>query len=198
MEIKDFKEITEKHAESCQKLIKQKGNCAGITCEYCPFYFGNTVNGRGCYEYTDQEYNPETEEDKILAKNSLEFIELYNNKDIKADEKRNSIILDMNIFTMEFGKMKASTDKHFQKVYEEFNELNDANNDYAYDKTETDIHPVEKEEDRKKLCDEALDMIQASISFVSHLIEKNLMTVEDIEAWKDKLEKRKEKYLVEK
>lgn len=110
----------------------------------------------------------------------------------------NKTKLDLSIFTMEFGKMKVSTNKHFQKVYEEFNELNDANNDYAYDKTETDIHPAEKEEDRKKLCDEALDMIQASISFVSHLIEKNLMTNNDIEAWKDKLEKRKEKYLVEK
>ena len=86
MEIKDFKEMTEKHVENCHKLIKQKGNCAGITCEYCPFYFGNTVNGRGCYEYADQEYNPETEEDKILVKNSLEFIELYSNKNIKVDE----------------------------------------------------------------------------------------------------------------
>lgn len=56
---------------------------------------------------------------------------------------------DMNIFTMEFGKMKISTDKHFQKVYEEFNELNNANNDYAYGKIETDIHPAEKEEDKK-------------------------------------------------
>lgn len=103
--------------------------------------------------------------------------------------------LDMNIFTMEFGKMKVPTDKHFNKVYEEFYELNNANNNYAYGKIETDIHPAEKEEDRKKLCDEALDMIQAAISFASHLIEEGIMTNEDIEAWKEKLEKRKEKYL---
>ncbi len=194
MEIKDFKEITEKHAESCQKLIKQKGNCAGITCEYCPFYFGNTVNGRGCYEYTDQEYNPETEEDKILAKNSLEFIELYNNKDIKADEKRNSIILDMNIFTMEFGKMKVSTDKHLRKVKEEFEELREAHGNYAsssfWNLREEDIEGT-----KYLLCSEALDMIQVSISFTSHLIEEGLMTNGDIEAWKVKLEDRKKKYL---
>ena len=107
----------------------------------------------------------------------------------------NKANLYMNIFTMDFGKMKVPTDKHFQKVYEEFNELNDANNDYAYDKTETDIHPAEKEEDRKLLCSEALDMIQASISFVSHLIEEGIMTNEDIEAWKVKLDDRKKKYL---
>ena len=107
----------------------------------------------------------------------------------------NKTNLDMNIFTMEFGKMKISTDKHFQKVYEEFNELNNANNDYAYGKIETDIHPAEKEEDRKNLSNEALDMVQASISFVSHLIEEGIMTNEDIEAWKTKLEDRKKKYL---
>ena len=194
MEIKDFKEITEKHAESCQKLIKQKGNCAGITCEYCPFYFGNTVNGRGCYEYTDQEYNPETEEDKILAKNSLEFIELYNNKDIKADEKRNSIILDMNIYTMEFGKMEVPTDEHLKKVKEEFEELREAYGNYAsssfWNLREEDIEGT-----KYLLCSEALDMIQASISFVSHLIEEGIMTNNDIEAWKIKLEDRKKKYL---
>ncbi|MEQ3307275.1 hypothetical protein AAA294_07240 [Fusobacterium varium] len=87
MEIKDFKEMTKKHAESCQKLIKQNGSCTGVICEHCPFYFENTVNGVGCYEYTDQEYNPETEKDKILIKNSLKFIELYNSKNIKVDEK---------------------------------------------------------------------------------------------------------------
>ncbi|WP_338948827.1 hypothetical protein [Fusobacterium varium] len=107
----------------------------------------------------------------------------------------NKTKLDLSIFTIEFGKMKVSTDKHFQKVYEEFNELNNANNDYAYDKIETDIHPAEKEEDRKNLCYEALDMIQASISFTSHLIEEHILTDEDIEAWKKKLEQRKEKYI---
>lgn len=63
----------------------------------------------------------------------------------------NKTKLDLSMFTMEFGKMKVPTDKHFQKVYEEFNELNNANNDYTYGKIETDIHPAEKEEDRKKI-----------------------------------------------
>lgn len=102
--------------------------------------------------------------------------------------------LDLNIFTMEFGKMKASTDKHFNKVYEEFYELVAALGDYAHDKIEP-VHPAEEEEDRKKLCDEIFDMIQASISFVQHLIEEGIMTDEDVEAWKEKLEDRKKKYL---
>ena len=87
MEIKDFKEMTEKHIESCQKLIKQNGSCAGVICEHCPFYFENTVNGTGCYEYADQHYNPAIEKDELLTKNAKEFIELYNNRNIKVDEK---------------------------------------------------------------------------------------------------------------
>lgn len=106
----------------------------------------------------------------------------------------NKANLDMNIFSTEFGKMKVSTDKHFNKVYEEFYELVAALDEYARDKIEP-VHPAEEEEDRKKLCDEALDMVQASISFVSHLIEEGIMTNEDIKAWKIKLEDRKKKYL---
>lgn len=35
----------------------------------------------------------------------------------------NKANLDMNMFTMEFGKMAVSTDDHFDKVEEEFMEL---------------------------------------------------------------------------
>ena len=184
MEIKNFKEMTEKHVEICKKIIEKEGFCYHITCSECPFFFENYFkfeNKHLCGKGS-----------KILVKSAKEFIELYNNKDIKADEKRNSIILDINIFTMEFGKMKASTDKHFQKVYEEFNELNDAFEIYDYKEAEG---YTTNEEDRKNLSNEALDMVQASISFVSHLIEEGIMTNEDIEAWKEKLEDRKKKYL---
>lgn len=87
MEIKDFKEITEKHAESCQKLIKQNGSCAGVICEYCPFYFKNTVNGEGCYQYTDHTSEALTESDKKLEINAMKFITIYNEKTVKLDEK---------------------------------------------------------------------------------------------------------------
>lgn len=90
--------------------------------------------------------------------------------------------------------MKVPTDKHFNKVYEEFYELVAALGDYAHDKIEA-VHPAEEEEDRENLCFEALDMIQSSISFAQHLIEEDIMTNEDIEAWKIKLEDRKKKYL---
>lgn len=87
MEIKDFKKITEKHAESCQKLIKQNGSCASIICEYCPFYFENTVNGEGCYQYTDHTSETLTENDKKLEINAMKFITIYNEKTVKLDEK---------------------------------------------------------------------------------------------------------------
>lgn len=104
----------------------------------------------------------------------------------------NKAKLDMSIFTMEFGKMDVSTGEHFDKVYEEYNELDEAFEIYDYKEAEG---YSANEEDRKKLCDEALDMIQASISFVSHLIEEGIMIDEDIKAWKIKLEQRKEKYI---
>lgn len=104
----------------------------------------------------------------------------------------NKANLDMNIFTTEFGKMDVSTGEHFDKVYEEYNELDEAFEIYDYKEAEG---YSANEEDRKLLCSEALDMIQASISFAQHLIEVGIMTNEDVEAWKVKLENRKKKYL---
>lgn len=106
----------------------------------------------------------------------------------------NKVKLDMNMFTMDFGKMDVSMGEHLKKVKEEFEELREAHGNYAsssfWNLREEDIEGT-----KYLLCSEALDMIQASISFVSHLIEKGLMTNEDIEAWKIKLEDRKKKYL---
>lgn len=104
----------------------------------------------------------------------------------------NKANLDMNIFTTDFGKIVVSTGEHFDKVYEEYNELDEAFDIYDYKEAEG---YTTNEEDRKNLSNEALDMVQASISFVSHLIEEGIMTNEDIEAWKTKLEDRKKKYL---
>lgn len=106
----------------------------------------------------------------------------------------NKANLDMNIFTMEFGKMEVPTDEHLKKVKEEFEELREAHGNYAsssfWNLREEDIEGT-----KYLLCSEALDMIQVSISFTSHLIEEGIMTNEDIEAWKEKLEDRKKKYL---
>lgn len=104
----------------------------------------------------------------------------------------NKTNLDMNMFTIEFGKMDVPTDEHFDKVYEEYNELDEAFEIYDYKEAEG---YTTNEEDRKNLSNEALDMIQASISFAQHLIEERIMTDEDIKAWKIKLEDRKKKYL---
>lgn len=104
----------------------------------------------------------------------------------------NKANLDMNIFTTDFGKMVVSTGEHFDKVYEEYNELDEAFDIYDYKEAEG---YTTNEEDRKNLSNGALDMVQASISFAQHLIEESIMTDEDIEAWKVKLEDRKKKYL---
>ena len=106
----------------------------------------------------------------------------------------NKANLDMNIFTMDFGKMKVPTDEHLKKVKEEFEELREAHGNYA-SSSFWNLNKEDIEGTKYLLCSEALDMIQASISFVSHLIEEGIMTNEDIEAWKIKLEDRKKKYL---
>lgn len=183
MEIKDFKEMTENHVEICKKIIEKEGLCYTITCSECPFFFENY------FKFEDEQLCERRSE--ILVKSAKEFIELYNNKDIKVNEKRNRINLDMNMFTMEFGKMIVPTDEHFNKVKEEYYELYNIYEDYKYEK----LCLLDTEYYRKEFCLEALDMVQAAISFVQHLIEEGIMTNEDIEAWKDKLEKRKEKYL---
>lgn len=106
----------------------------------------------------------------------------------------NEANLDMNIFTIEFGKMEGPTYEHFKKVKEEFEELREAHGNYA-SSSFWNLNKEDIEGTKYLLCSEALDMIQASISFVSHLIEEGIMTNEDIEAWKIKLEDRKKKYL---
>lgn len=103
----------------------------------------------------------------------------------------NKANLDMNMFTMEFGKMTVPTDEHLNKVEEEYYELCNAYEDYEYEK----LYLLDIEDYRKEFCLEALDMVQAAISFTSHLIEEHILTDEDIEAWKKKLEQRKEKYI---
>lgn len=184
MEIKDFKEMTENHIEICKTIIREDGCCELIACFECPFYCENSLEFEGCHQYG--------ENNESFVKSAKEFIELYNNEDIKVNEEKNNIKLDLNIFTMDFGKMDVSTGEHFDKVYEEYNELDEAFEIYDY--KEAEGYSV-NEEDRKNLSNEALDMVQASISFVSHLIEEGIMTNEDIEAWKTKLEDRKKKYL---
>lgn len=106
----------------------------------------------------------------------------------------NKAKLDLSIFTMEFGKMDVSTDEHLKKVKEEFEELREAYGNYA-SSSFWNLNKEDIEGTKYLLCSEALDMIQVAISFVSHLIENDIMSNEDIEAWKEKLEKRKEKYL---
>lgn len=106
----------------------------------------------------------------------------------------NKANLDMNIFTMDFGKMKVPTDKHLRKVKEEFEELREAHGNYI-SSSFWNLNKEDIEGTKYLLCSEALDMIQAAISFASYLIEEGIMTNEDIEAWKIKLEDRKKKYL---
>ena len=113
---------------------------------------------------------------------------------IKEEKIMNKANLELNIFTTEFGKMKVATKEYFEKVQEEYGELCHEFHQYNY--FAFNKYPAfEKEKIKKNLCSEILDMIQSSISFAQHLIEEDIMTNEDIEAWKEKLEKRKEKYL---
>lgn len=102
--------------------------------------------------------------------------------------------LNMNIFTMDLGKMDVSTGEHLKKVKEEFEELREAYGNYAHSKF-WELREEDVEGTKYLLCSEALDMIQSSISFAQHLIEEGIMTNEDIESWKIKLEDRKKKYL---
>lgn len=186
MKITDFKKMTERHVEICKKIIEKEGFCYPIICSECPFFFENY------FKFEDEQLCGRRSE--ILFKSANEFIELYNNKDIKVDEKRNRINLDMNMFTMEFGKMEVPTNEHLKKVKEEFEELMEAHGNYV-SSSFWNLRKEDIEGTKYLLCSEALDMVQASISFVSHLIEEGIMTNEDIEAWKEKQEKRKEKYL---
>ncbi len=86
MEIKDFKEITEKYLPTCEKIIKQNGSCSCIDCKECPFSKLNNIFEHDCkmkYRTHGLLHN----EDKKLLNSAKKYIELYNCKDIKIDEK---------------------------------------------------------------------------------------------------------------
>lgn len=85
MRITDFKQMTEKHVESCKKIIKINKSCKDITCDSCPFSHMNTVNGLSCVQFSSNYYDPRSKDDKLFE-SAKEFIELYNNKDVKIDE----------------------------------------------------------------------------------------------------------------
>lgn len=104
--------------------------------------------------------------------------------------------LNLNIFTMKFGKIKCPTTEHMLKVVEEFKELQEAYTKYQYLKLDSDDMVSTKGSlAREKLCDEALDLAQSSISFISHLIDTEEMTANDLKAWFKKIQQRKKKYL---
>lgn len=106
--------------------------------------------------------------------------------------------LNLKMFTMNFGKIKCPTTEHLLKVTEEYNELLETYTKYQYlvhSQSEDKTVNTKDSLSRFNLCDEALDMVQASISFVSHLIDSEQMDKADIQAWFKKLQKRKKKYL---
>lgn len=98
----------------------------------------------------------------------------------------------LQIFTFDFGKIPVSLEKHYEKTKEENNELEEVVKNYLLSSNQEIKLIIEQ---RKKLCDEALDNVQADISLLSHLIEEGTMGIEDIIRWRAKIEKRKEKYL---
>lgn len=93
--------------------------------------------------------------------------------------------LSFNFLSKEFGKIDVDTEEHFVKIGEEYTELDLVMSEYGYG---------DEEEDRKKLCDEALDSLQANASFVSHLIHAGIMQEQDLIEWQKKMEDRKKKY----
>jgi ribonucleotide reductase alpha subunit len=108
----------------------------------------------------------------------------------------NNIKLDPKIFTMEFGKINVPAEEHFKKVKEEFGELEYAFIDYVNGIKEN-AWAAEMEVYIQNLCSEALDNVQASISFVSFLINTGVMTNLAMEKWEEKMKDRKKKYLKE-
>lgn len=98
----------------------------------------------------------------------------------------------LEIFTFDFGKMDVSMTKHFEKSAEENKELGEAVKEHVSNYTKSTEEIIKS---RDKVCDEALDNVQGAISFVSHLINTGIIGLSDLERWKLKLEKRKEKYL---
>lgn len=104
--------------------------------------------------------------------------------------------LNLKMFSMSFGKIKCPTTEHLLKVTEEYNELLEAYTKYQYlIHSQDEMVSTKGSLAREQLCDEALDLAQSSISFVSHLIDSEEMTEADIKAWFKKLQQRKKKYL---
>ena len=81
MERKDFKEITDEHFKTCEKLIKNNGVCWGIYCGACPFTYANNVNCCGCVDNRYRVWSAvSTVKDETLIENAKEFLKFKNNK----------------------------------------------------------------------------------------------------------------------
>ncbi len=78
MKREDFREITEKHIESCKDIIKHNGACINIVCDECPFDGLNEIEYNSCgdkgYSTVGIGYD---EEDKKLLQSAKEFLKLF-------------------------------------------------------------------------------------------------------------------------
>ena len=78
MKREDFREITEKHIESCKEIIKCNGVCANVNCNECPFDGLNEIEYNTCGDkgYSTVGISNE-EEDKKLLQSAKEFLKLF-------------------------------------------------------------------------------------------------------------------------
>lgn len=102
MKREDFKEITDEHFKTCEKLIKNK-RCFGIEHSKCPFFINNATNGRTCLENGYYKNRTPLFEDKQLVKNAKEFLKFRENDDRKSRGG-----------SMKREYFKEITDKHFE------------------------------------------------------------------------------------
>lgn len=102
MKREDFREITEKHIESCKEIIKCNGVCANVNCNECPFDGLNEIEYNTCGDkgYSTSGVN-NTEEDKKLLQSAKEFLELF-----ESDFKRTVDFVEIDDITKESIKIE--------------------------------------------------------------------------------------------
>ena len=86
MRIEDFKTITEKHVETCKKLVENEGVCVNAFCTDCPFDYENASNCKSCITNGYAINDSWVKKNLVVEQSAKAFIKMCEEKKLFAFE----------------------------------------------------------------------------------------------------------------
>lgn len=86
MKREDFKEIKNKHFETCEHIVENEGSCFSISCGNCPFSYLNSVSELECMDNGYSNGGGTTNPDNKLVVSAKEFLKFREESKMKKEK----------------------------------------------------------------------------------------------------------------